>query len=352
MTARTTEPAARTREPLDEARSIVHAVRRATRRRRRVALLGLVLALVAAMLVRVLLGHFQVSLVDFGRILTGAQLPGATFIVLESKLPRAVLGALVGAALGLGGAVFQSLLRNPLASPDVIGISMGASASAVFAIVVLGLSGEPVALVAMAGALLVALLVRWLAGGPSVETLVVTGVVVGALLLSVVQYLLTRANIYDAQTALVWLTGSLSNASWRQIVQLGSALLVIVPLIAFNWRSVQARELGDEAAVCLGTPRRAPDRLLALATVCVALGVAAAGPVAFVSFLAGPLSRFLVGGRLDPALAALVGALLVVVGDFVGAELIGDLNLPVGVITGACGAPFLLFLLIARGGVR
>ncbi|MDO4240832.1 MAG: iron chelate uptake ABC transporter family permease subunit, partial [Micrococcus sp.] len=283
--------------------------------------------MLVAVLVRALLGDFQVSLVDAARILGGAQIPGASFILLESKLPRAVLGALVGAALGLGGALFQTLLRNPLASPDIIGISMVASASAVFALIVLGVSGEPVALAAVVGALGVALLVRVLSRGTAVEPLVVTGVVVNMLLLSAVQYLLTRADIYDAQAALVWLTGSLKGAGWEGVLRLTVALAVIVPLIALGWRSLAARELGDETATALGTPRRAADRLLALATVCVAVAVATAGPVAFVAFLAGPLSRLLTGGRMDPVAAAAVGALLVVLGDFVGGELIGDLNL-------------------------
>lgn len=329
---------------------LVRMVRR-RRRRRQVVLLGaLTLAVLVATLGRVLLGDFQTSFLDFVRILGGAQVPGATFIVLESKLPRACLAVLVGAALGLGGAIFQTLLRNPLASPDVIGINMGASVAAVFTLVVVGWSGQAVSVAAIVGALAVAVTVRLLGRTGAVEQLVVIGVVINALLIAVVQYLLTRADIYDAQAALAWLTGSLRGARWPEVAGLLVGLGVLVPLVIAGWRALQTRELGDEAAIALGTPRRTADLLLAVATVWVGAGVAAAGPVAFVSFLAGPLSRALNQGRVSAPAAAALGALLVVVGDFVGAELIGDLNLPVGVITGACGAPFLLFLLTRSGG--
>ena len=136
------------------------------------------------------------------------------------------------------------------------------------------------------------------------------------------------------------------------MLHLAVALAVLVPLIALGRRSLAARELGEESATALGVPRRAADLMLALATVCVAVAVAAAGPVAFVAFLSGPLSRLLTGGRTDPVAAAAIGALLVVVADFAGGELIADLNVPAGVITGACGAPFLLYLLVRSTGGR
>ncbi len=146
---------------------VVRAARRGPVRRHRLVIGGLAVLLLAVLLVRVLLGDFTVTLPDFFRILLGEPIPGASYIVMEVKLPRALLGAMTGLVFGIAGAVFQASLRNPLASPDIIGVSIGASAGAVFAIVGLGFTGLPVSLAAVAGAVLVSLLVRWASGSRS-----------------------------------------------------------------------------------------------------------------------------------------------------------------------------------------
>jgi iron complex transport system permease protein len=331
----------------------VGRVRRARRRpaRRHAVVLGvLAAALLGALAVRVLLGDYLVTLPDLVRIVRGADIPGASFIVTESKLPRAVLGALAGAGFGVAGAIFQTVLRNPLASPDVVGVSVGASAAAVFGIVVAGLSGAPLAGCAIAGAVAVSLAVRFAAGGRSGYRLVLVGVAAAALLQSVIQYLFTRADIYDAQAALVWLTGSLNGADWPTIDRLGLALVVLlVPAVALA-RSLRIGELGEDTARGLGVPPWRTDALLLVAVLVVAVCVAATGPIAFASFLAGPIARALDRGRASLPSAALVGAVIVVAADHVAAYGIPGANLPVGVVTGACGAPFLLWLL-ARGAL-
>ncbi|KQZ89307.1 enterobactin ABC transporter permease [Phycicoccus sp. Root563] len=324
---------------------VVRGARRHTTRRRRLVVAGLAALTVGTFLVRVLLGDFTVTVADFVRILAGAQIPGATFIVLDSTLPRATLGVLVGAAFGLGGAIFQTTLRNPLASPEVIGVSMGASAAAVFAIVTLGLSGPAVSGFAVVGALAVCAVIRLVAGDHAGYRLVLVGVGSAAFLSAVVQYLFTRADIYDAQTALVWLTGSLAPADWTLIGQLGAALAVLLPLVAWCSRSLRLTELGPDTATALGSSPRRTDLLLGLAVLLVGVAVAAAGPVSFAGFLAGPIARALNAGRTSLLAAALTGAALVTGADHVGAYLVADTNLPVGVVTGALGAPFLLWLL-------
>jgi iron complex transport system permease protein len=264
-----------------------------------------------------------------------------------------VLGVLVGAAFGLGGTIFQTTLRNALASPDVIGVSMGASAAAVFAIVTLGLQGPAVSACAIAGALLVSAVVRLVAGAHGGGyRIVLAGVGCAAFLSAVVQYLFTRANIYYAQAALVWLTGSLARASWPLVTQLAVALAILLPLVAWLSSSLRLTELGDDTAVALGRSRGATDALLLLAVLLVSVGVAAAGPVAFAGFLAGPIARALAAGRTSLLAAALVGGALVTTADFLGAYLVPDLNLPAGVVTGACGAPFLLWLLATGRATR
>ena len=349
--ARPQGPAPGTTAP-SGATTVVRRARRSTARRHLLVVSGLGAAVLAAFLLRVLLGDFTVTLPDFVRILTGAQLPGATFIVMETKLPRAVLGVLVGAAFGLGGAIFQTTLRNALASPDVIGVSMGASAAAVLAIVTLGLQGAAVSGFAIAGALGVSVVVRLVAGSQGGYRIVLVGVGCAAFLSSVVQYLFTRANIYDAQAALVWLTGSLARANWDLISQLAVVLAVLLPLVWWLSGALRLTELGADTAASLGSSPRRSDLLLLLAVLLVSVGVAAAGPVAFTGFLAGPIARALNGGRTTLLGAMLTGALIVTGGDYVGAYLVPGLNLPVGVVTGACGAPFLLWLLATGRSTR
>ena len=341
------EPGA-TRDP-----DAVRRARRTPRRRSRLVVAGLSLALLLAFAARVLLGDFTYTIPDFFRILFGADLPGATYILMESKLPRAVLAVLVGLAFGVGGAIFQTTLRNPLASPDIIGVSAGASASAVVAIVVLDLDGWPVSVAAVLGAFVVAVVARAVAGHDTGFRLVLVGVGLAAALQSVIQYVFTRADEYDAQLVLRWLTGSVSRADWPTIRVLALVLLVLLPVTVWLARSLRATELGEDAAAGLGVPRGRSDLLLLLAVALTAVGVAAAGPVAFVAFLAGPIARALNGGRTTLLGAGLVGATIVVAADYVADYLLVDINFPVGVVTGALGAPFLLWLLASgRTGRR
>ncbi|MEP9382208.1 FecCD family ABC transporter permease [Nocardioides cheoyonin] len=332
-------------------------VRRARRRpRRRLALVvgGLGAVLVALFFLCVLGGRdYIITFPDFLAILGGKDIPGATFILMESRLPQALLAVLVGLAFGTAGAVFQSTLRNPLASPDMLGISTGASAAAVFGIVVLGLSGLALSAAGVLGAVLVAALIRLVAGGDGGYRLVLVGVTAAAALLAVIQYLFTRADEYDAQLALRWMTGSLSAADWPTVRILAVALVVLLPLVALTARTQRTLELGTDVAAGLGVTGRRTDLLLLLAVLLTALGVAAAGPVAFVAFAAGPIARALNGGRTTLAGAALVGAVVMVGASYPAAYAIPDTNLPVGVVTGAFGAPFLLWLLASgRTGRR
>lgn len=310
-------------------------------------LAGLAVALIALFWLRVLGGDYTITFGDFWRIVLGKQIPGASFILTESKLPRACESVLVGVALGVGGAIFQTTLRNPLASPDVIGVSMGASAVAVLGIVVWSASGWGLAALALVGAVGTALLVRSLAGNGAGQRLVLVGVTAAAGLSAVIQYLFTRADVYDAQLALRWMTGSVSDASWPTIRVLAVVLVVLLPATALAARSARALELGDEVAAGLGVGQRRADVLLLCAVLLVAAATAAAGPVAFVAFVAGPIARALNGGRVTFAGAALVGGAVTIAADYVGAYAFHDVNLPVGVVTGAFGAPFLLWLLTA-----
>jgi len=330
----------------------------------------LAFAVVVLFAISVLLGSYTVTIPDFFKILlahlTGGQkIPGASFIVMENKLPRAVIGTMIGAAFGLAGGLFQTMLRNPLASPDVIGISYGASAAAVTAIVVFGASGAVVSGAALAGALGVAALIYAISRGGSLGSgalgsggagsaagnrLILAGVGIAAALHALVSFLMTRADIRTAADALVWLNGSLNSASWDRAGVLALALLVLVPAVAALSGPLRILELGDDAAAGLGI--RVGFTRLAVVVVAVALAAvatAAAGPVAFVAFLAGPIARRFTAKASLPA-SAFVGALIVLAADYFAANiapmLLDGTVLPVGVITGALGAPFLLWLLV------
>jgi len=323
------------------------AARRSARRVRRVAatLAGVVVVLFIA---RVMLGSPFVYVDELVRILAGETLPGLSFIVLEHRLPAATVGAMAGAALGLSGTVFQTLLRNPLASPDVIGVGYGAATAAVTGMLVFGLAGPLLSLVAFAGGLVVALFVYFMAdsGKHTGGRFILIGIGVAAMLQAVMNYLLTRTDVRAAGDALHWLVGSLSTSTWERAGTMLVSLVVLVPLTALAVSKLQILELGDDAASGLGLDvRRTRAALVVLGVALSACTIAVTGPIAFVAFLAGPLARLLVG-RTDFACSALVGAVLVLVADFAGANLFGDISLPAGVITGALGAPFLLWLLV------
>ncbi|CAA9384430.1 MAG: ABC-type Fe3+-siderophore transport system, permease 2 component [uncultured Nocardioides sp.] len=331
-----------------DALAVVRAARRGPRRRHLLVVVGLGVLLVLAFAARVLLGDYTITVPDFFRILSGTDIPGASYILMESKLPRAVLAVLTGLAFGVAGALFQTTLRNPLASPDIIGVNLGASALAVVAIALWGWQGLPVSGVAILGAVGVALVVRLVAGTHGGHRLILVGIGVAAAMQSVIQYVFTRVDEYDAQLVLRWLTGSVNGVEWSTIRLLAVALALLLPLTGWLARSLRISELGDDAAAGLGVPGARGQLLLLAGVVLCAVSVAAAGPIAFVSFLAGPIARGLNSGRTTLLGSALAGAVIVVAADYVGDYLIPDTNLPVGVVTGAIGAPFLLWLL-ARG---
>ncbi|GAA4345073.1 FecCD family ABC transporter permease [Angustibacter luteus] len=333
---------------------VVRSSRSRSKRRGRVVVGALVLLAVGLFFADVLLGSYTVTFADLVRILDGAQIPGATFIVMEDKLPRAVTAVGVGIAFGVSGTIFQTMLRNPLASPDIIGISAGASASAVFAIVVLGAAGSSVSLAALVGGLAIALLIHLLARGGAApgQRLILMGIGVAAMLGAVTTYLLSRSDMNTAATAFVWLNGSLGGSTWPRVVLLLLGLLVLLPATGLWARQLGALELGPDVASAVGVPvDRSRLALLVVAVLLTGIATAAAGPVAFVAFLAGPIARRLLRGNVSLVASALVGALIMLTAEFVATNLVRGTALPVGVVTGALGAPFLLYLLVSTNRV-
>lgn len=325
----------------------------AARRRRHAAVVvvGLAVALLAAMAVRVLLGRYTVTVPDFLAILGGATIPGASFIVLEDKLPRAVLGAVAGLAFGSSGALFRRVLGNPLASPDILGISHGASAGAVAGMAMWGLRGAgiiPAALVGSGVALAIVLAAS--AGrrtGIVGQRFLLGGVAVAALGTAVVTQLIARLPLAGAQEAAAWTVGSLSGASFERVGWLAVALVLLLPAAAALHTALRPAELGPELAVGLGS-RPVPARAAALGvgTLLAAVATAFVGPLAFVALLSTPIALALGRGRASLAAAALTGAVIVVAADVVASEALGTVDLPTGVVTGALGAPAMLWILL------
>ena len=283
------------------------------------------------------------------RVLLGEDIAGASFTVGQLRLPRAVLCILAGLSFGIAGAAFQTMLRNPLASPDIIGISAGASAAAVFAIVVLAMRGPMVSLFAVGAGLGVAMLVYGLSfrNGVAGTRLILVGIGVSAMLESFVAYILTQAPDWNLQEATRWLTGSVNGAQLDQAVPLLAVLLVCGGTLLALARSIELLRLGDDTAAALGVSVSRVRLLVILCSVgLISTATAITGPIAFVAFLSGPIaSRISGAGRSVLLPAACVGAVLVLLGDYAGQHLLPS-RYPVGVITGALGAPYLIYLII------
>jgi iron complex transport system permease protein len=282
-----------------------------------------------------------------------------TDVVVDNRLPRVLVGLGVGAAFAVSGAIFQRLARNPLVSPDLIGINAGAALAAVVVITLLGAGPLWLPIGALTGSLLTAITVYLLAfkRGVAGYRLVLVGIGITAILGSLTAYLLTLADIYTAKSALMWLSGSLAGRSWPEATLIGGTLLVLLPAALASSRQLRLLELGDDLARTLaGRVELSRGILIAIGVGLSALATAAAGPIAFVALVAPQIARRLLAERAAGLLAAgAIGALLVVSADLLARRLFAPIPLPVGVVTAFLGAPYLLLLMaranrVGRGG--
>lgn len=322
--------------------------RRIGRQRLTTTLLGLLVG--CLFVLTLVLGQSFTPPDDVIRVLLGQDVDGASFLVGTLRLPRAVLLLLAGLSFGMGGVVFQIMLRNPLASPDIIGITSGASAAAVFALIVLSLSGPAVSIIAVAAGLGVALMVYALAArnGVAGTRLILVGIGVSAMLHALTAYILSTAPAWNLQEAMRWLTGSVNGAQLADTPLLLLSLVVFGGLLFTQRRNLEALRLGDDTAAALGV-RLGRTRVIVIfsAVGMIAIVSAVTGPIAFISFLAGPIAARLIGAGGSLVLpSALVGAVLTLAGDYTGQFLLLPSRYPVGVITGALGAPYLLYLIV------
>ncbi|ANA78559.1 iron ABC transporter [Paenibacillus glucanolyticus] len=320
-------------------------------RRRRWILVTSLLAVLACLLcsAMLLLGNTIYPIQDVIRALSGEQIKGVSFAVSTIRLPRMLAGLFAGFAFGVAGFTFQTMLRNPLANPNVIGITSGSSAAAVFCIVILHANGAVVSLAAVIAGLATVLFIYVLSRGKvfSIGRLILIGIGIQAMLDAVISYLLLVSSEKDVPSALRWLTGSLNGSQLQELPPLVITVIICSPIVIMLSKHLSILELGEQTASSLGVDTDKTRIVLIVSSVCmVAIATATTGPIAFVSFLAGPIAKRLVGAGSSNALpAGLVGVNLVLAADLIG-QFAFEYRFPVGIITGLLGAPYLIFLLI------
>nr|WP_272956674.1 iron ABC transporter permease [Kribbella solani] len=321
------------------------------------------LAIVIA-LVSLSVGTARLPLTDVVEVLLGGGRRGTRLVVLELRLPRIATGLLVGIAFAVSGALLQTLSRNALASPDIVGVNSGASAGAVAVIVLAGTGGGNISGFAAkvgipAAAVLGGLLATLIVGALSIQRgvvdagkVVLIGVGIAAAANSLVAWMLVIGDVNDAGRAAAWLAGSLNSRAWSDAIPVLIAVVLLLPVAMMFNRDLSALVLGDDVASSLGV-RVAGIRLalLVIATVLAAMATAGAGPIAFVALVAPQVAQRLTRMERPPLVTtATLGALFVVLADFVARNglqwaQVGPYELPVGVVTAACGAPYLLHLI-------
>ncbi|EFH6678970.1 TPA: iron-enterobactin ABC transporter permease [Escherichia coli] len=272
-----------------------------------------------------------------------------TMVVTEWRLPRVLMALLIGAALGVSGAIFQSLMRNPLGSPDVMGFNTGAWSGVLVAMVLFGQDLTAIALAAMVGGIVTSLLVWLLAWRNGIDTfrLIIIGIGVRAMLVAFNTWLLLKASLETALTAGLWNAGSLNGLTWAKTSP--SAPIIILMLIAaLLVRRMRLLEMGDDTACALGVSvERSRLLMMLVAVVLTAAATALAGPISFIALVAPHIARRISGtARWGLTQAALCGALLLLVADLCAQQLFMPYQLPVGVVTVSLGGIYLIVLLI------
>lgn len=295
-------------------------------------------------------GEFQIAPEDVIGALLGQAEGRIHMVVVEWRLPRTALALLLGAALGISGAIFQSLTRNPLGSPDIIGFDAGSYTGALVVITLFGGGYLVVASGALIGGLLTALLVYLLTYRRGVQgfRLIIVGIGVSAMLTSLNTWMLLRAKLEVAMAAAIWGAGSLNGMTLERLAYSGIILAILVPLALAMSRPMGQLELGDDAARAMGVnAERSRVMLLVLGVALTATATATAGPIGFISLAAPQLARRMTGAAGVAMLpSAAVGALLLVCADFIAQRAFAPTQLPVGLVTISLGGLYLVWLLL------
>ena len=352
-------PALHRRLPLGSGRCLLY------HRRSLAATAVLLLAALLIVVVTLLTGIYEISAAGVLGVLGGDGSSTDRFIVVDQRLPRAIAAALIGAMLALSGAIFQTLSRNPLGSPDIVGFTTGASTGGLVVILLSASSttyqiatGTIVGGFATAGLVVLMVLRRGLGG----ESLVLAGIALSEMLSAANDYLVSRATIQDAEVARAWQYGSLNAISWAQVRPLAVAAAVLVPMMLWLVRPAGVLELGDDAATGLGLrTSRLRGVMLGYGVILAAVCVAVSGPIGFLALAAPQLARRV--GRtagISMTTSAAMGVLILTGADLLAQRLLAPFQIPVGLLSAACGGLYLMWLLLipsdggsrALGGVR
>lgn len=332
------------------------------RMHRRRAVTAIVIGLLIAMLaLTITVGTFEISPQGVWQVLTGGGNEMDRYIVLNQRLPRVVAALAVGASLGLAGSIFQSVSRNPLGSPDIIGFTTGSATGALVVLLlhshvsdaapgansVLGVGAG-----AIMGGFFTAALVLLFAGKSGQksmgQSLILIGIAMGAMLSAINDFLLTRADLDQAESAKTWLFGSLNAMTWNASHAALLGVIIAIPLVLSFSRVVRVLELGDDLAAGLGLPVRAATYwLIGGAVVLTSLSIVIAGPIGFLALMAPQLAHRLwktPGAALWQS--ALMGALMLVIADFIAARALAPFQIPVGLVTGAIGGLYMLWFIV------
>ncbi|MBE6481706.1 MAG: enterobactin ABC transporter permease [Actinomyces ruminicola] len=327
-------------------------------RRRALAVAAALVAIAAAVGVYTLLtGAYELSVADALRVLAGEGDRVDRFIVLGQRLPRVVAAVLIGAMLAVSGALFQSLSRNPLGSPDIVGFTTGATTGGLLVILVSAASSTAtIALGTTVGGFVTAAVVVVVAmrRGGAGENLVLAGVALSQTLSAVNDYLLSRATIQQAEVARAWQYGSLNAITWAQVRPLAVAAVVLLPFAIWLGRPAAVLEMGDDAAASLGLGvGRLRAAMVGYGVVLAAVCVSVAGPIGFLALAAPQLAQRLARtAGLTLGVSAAMGAALLVVADLLAQRLLAPFQIPVGLLAAACGGLYLMRMLGLRRTVR
>ena len=298
------------------------------------------------------IGEYPVPASQVLAILGGREHGFASVLVLQWRMPRILLALLIGAALGVSGAIFQALTRNPLGSPDVIGFDFGAYAGALTAIAVFGGGYYATSVSAVVGGLATAVVVYLLSyrNGLAGFRLIIVGIAVSAVLSSLCQWIVLKIKLHQAITASVWQQGSLSGAEWAQVYPVVGALVVTTGLLAVVGPKLAILQMGDDAAGALGLrSERVRLTYFVIGVLLIAIAAAAAGPISFVALAAPQLARRLTGSAgVGLISAAAMGGFLLLSSDLIALRVFAPAEVPVGAVTVTLGGLYLVYLLITQ----
>ena len=317
----------------------------------------LVLSCLLLMLVSLAVAVFSLRsgavTLDFTQVfnaLTGSAPRNITMVVTEWRLPRVMMALLVGAALGISGAIFQSLMRNPLGSPDVMGFNTGAWSGVLVAMVLFGQHLTAITLAAMAGGILTSLIVWALAWRDGIETfrLIIIGIGMRAMLMAFNTWLLLQAPLETSLSAGLWFAGSLNGLTWAKTLPAAPLILLMFICALLLVKRMRLLEMGDDSACALGVSvERSRLMLMLVAVVLTAAATAIAGPISFIALVAPHIARRLSGtARWGLTQSALCGSLLLLAADLCAQQLFMPYQLPVGVVTVSLGGIYLIVLLV------